>query len=1228
MVKHRSAWKRNRPAGTAAAKRRARAVEPLEPRWVLAAPTLAAIQDVTLIAGAPLNIVLDGFDADGDTLSFSAISNNNNVTTYVPVGNDSLRLHVVEKNAQGAVLQDFGAMELQLFEDLAPLMTAHIKAYVQNGDYDGLTFHRIIENFMIQGGDPDGDGSGGLGTEIDDEYHLDLRFTSSGLLAMAKSNDDTNDSQFFITAGPTRWLDFNHTIFGFLTEGEAARQAIAGVSVNGSTPTNRVEIASATIFQDIENGVLRLSAPVGATGTAQITVTASDGNGGIAQRTFNVTIAADQAANNANPFLKPIADVNMTVGQTVNRVIEAVDAEGNAINFYFEPGLGSGIADISQQTATPVGQTAAVSIAITASLPGKKILYAVSRPSTYTQFQQSVIDLQVVNVNITPEAPTAIDLLDESDLGASSTDNFTSLDNSSPGKTLKFKVSGVWQGATVKLKIGDRVIGQATVPAATGGATPAKTDITITTNGTEALAAGVNSIIAEQSVDGLTSNYSQALDVAVNTPTALAAIANQSINEQAELSFFASATDPDAPARETLTYSIAPGGPPSALIDPVTGQFRWTPTESNGPGSFPTMIQVTDSFGTIVSRSFTITVNEVNQNPVVQTPPVLTVTAGDTATYQFVATDVDEPQNTLTFQLAQGSPAGASITSAGFFQFATARELAPGPYTFDVTVSDGAGGSTTKTLTVNVQPGPLLNPIGNKQVTEGQALLFTATAVPTNPGDKLGYYLSVDDPAFQFLVGRLDPDSGGFIWEPGEAHGPASFHLTVRVRDEAGHEDSETFTVTVLESNQPPQLPDVDDRWVNEREPISFGIVATDPDLPVNTLVYSLDWAPAGAAINPLTGAFTWTPSEAQGGGVFPVRVRASDGAGGSDTAEFDITVNKTNSDPILNAIAARSVPRGGTLGFQVAATDDDVPAQTLAYALGQGAPEGASIDPATGEFSWTPTAGVPAGVYAFDVIASDGEGGAATQTLEITVYDVPVEQPPPEGDPTDLPRDLAEAAVFPGSALPTSTTPAVGGSTLNNFALANGLPAAVNTIGQGLVGAQAGELPFVGLLAPENEEPFFFRSRESVNHLGADTGVGTHWTPGLHTVKRPKTDGKAENSEPDAETTEPAAATDEQPTDGRAAMPDESSRQSAVPPAESLNDAAVLEIELDAMGLAAPAPSSADAIAIGQAEPASDFASSAPAAALSAGVWIPLLATDVGKKTRDPGRIRRRRPR
>ena len=120
-----------------------------------------------------------------------------------------------------------GNIELTLFPSKTPVTCASFLNLAKQGKYDGIVFHRVIPNFMIQGGDPTGSGRGDRGYKFEDECVPELRFDKPGLLAMANAGPGTNGSQFFITHVPTPWLDGKHTIFGAVTKGQDVVNAIA-----------------------------------------------------------------------------------------------------------------------------------------------------------------------------------------------------------------------------------------------------------------------------------------------------------------------------------------------------------------------------------------------------------------------------------------------------------------------------------------------------------------------------------------------------------------------------------------------------------------------------------------------------------------------------------------------------------------------------------------------------------------------------------------------------------------------------------------------------------------------------------------------------------------------------------------------------------------------------------------------------------------------------------------
>ena len=256
------------------ARRRLR-LEPLESREVPTV-TLSPITDTEMFSDRPLFIPVTPSNTPDGAVTVTALSGNSNLKAVTVTGGRSVLLNVTGTDVNGVAFS--GSITIRLFENEAPLATANIVTLVQDHYYDGKLFHRVIPQFVIQGGSPNGDGIGGstLVSDADDEFNLDYTFASRGIVAMANAGDDNNNAQFFIDdpspslTGRPNSLNYNYSIVGIMTSGFDIYQKIINTQTNGTTPTHPVTITSATLFTDTVNNVIELIPQAGFTGSAKI----------------------------------------------------------------------------------------------------------------------------------------------------------------------------------------------------------------------------------------------------------------------------------------------------------------------------------------------------------------------------------------------------------------------------------------------------------------------------------------------------------------------------------------------------------------------------------------------------------------------------------------------------------------------------------------------------------------------------------------------------------------------------------------------------------------------------------------------------------------------------------------------------------------------------------------------------------------------------------------------
>lgn len=255
-----------------------------------------------------------------------------------------------------------------------------------------------------------------------------------------------------------------------------------------------------------------------------------------------------------------------------------------------------------------------------------------------------------------------------------------------------------------------------------------------------------------------------------------------------------------------------------------------------------------------------------------------------------------------------GLPSWASINTATGEITGTPSESDNGVSSVTVMVDDGQGGSDSETFNltiVDVNAAPQLDSIGDQSMDEGALLSFTATASDADlPAQTLTFSLS-GEPS-----GAIITAAGDFAFTPTEDQGPGSYTLDVIVSDGIAS-DSETITVTVNEVNTAPELGAIGDKSADELSLLAFNTTATDTDLPANALTFSLSGSVPSSASITTGGAFSWTPAEAQGPGIYTFDVVVSDGSA-SDSETITVTVGEVANTDITRPNVAITSPLDG----------------------------------------------------------------------------------------------------------------------------------------------------------------------------------------------------------------------------------------------------------------------------------------------------------------------------
>jgi cyclophilin family peptidyl-prolyl cis-trans isomerase len=991
-------------------------------------PSLAPIDDVTVLHDAPLNIPLNGYDPNGGPLTYTINIADPSVVTgeLLDGANRSLKITV----------QKYGEMIVYLFEDDAPNTTGQIIAIAQANGYDGTIFHRVISGFMIQGGDPDGNGMNNENQpEFDDEFSVNLMHIAKGLLSMAKAGDDTNTSQFFITAAPTRGLDFQHSIFGIVVEGDAVRAGINRVPTDeNDRPLTNVVISDVEVFVDPENGMLRLKAASGVTsGSTQVTVTVTDQDGHSSQESFTATVALDTI--DTPPFLGPIGPVSTSAGAPVNVQLTSTDVQGDAV--YYDAVLPT---ESDPYTLTIDHNTGLVTITPKAGFMGSFDVTVGVRQATAVPNINDQFDRQTFSVTVALGAPATPDLSAASDSGSSNTDNITN------ALSWQFTVGGVMSGATVELLNGSTVV-------ASGVA--AGTTITLTIADTSTFANGAVQITARQRLNDQTSPVSAALTITKDTVPPVAFTSTPPNSAIAGAAFTYNAENPDE-GTAGFVYSLG-NAPTGASINPATGVISWTPTTAQ-IGAHAFNVQLADVAGNVRTQALNITVlsdqvqlvafhvvitdllgdeiTEIEEGEDflvkifvqdVQSTPAGVFSAYTDVTYDPALATIKPPitfgssfpnarsQNVTTPGLMDevGGTASLSGLGAGQFEVFHARFTATAQGTLAFATNPADDTSAHPVLLFNVG-----SVIPTNQVTHASSSLTVVASVGaaadsfTVSEDSLNNTLNVlaNDTLPNGVPGPLtiasvtQPNTGGtvsisndnlqLIFTPTpDFSGAATFSYTVT--NGQGFTDTATVTVNVENLNDPPTANDDAFTVAEDSGATTLDVLANDsffPD-PQETLIVSALTQPANGtvAIGPNGANVIFTPA-ANFNGTTTFTYTISDGHGGLDTATVTVTVTPVNDNPTATNDTATVAEDSAATTIDVLANDSFAPdvGETLTIiGITQGDKGGiVTITNNGANLSYQPAANFN-GTETFTYTISDGNGGTATATVTVTVTPV-----------------------------------------------------------------------------------------------------------------------------------------------------------------------------------------------------------------------------------------------
>ncbi|MGE4182659.1 MAG: putative Ig domain-containing protein, partial [Limisphaerales bacterium] len=750
---------------------------------------------------------------------------------------------------------------------------------------------------------------------------------------------------------------------------------------------------------DPASGVLTWAIPAGGTNQVAFEIRAIDAQGAYARQSWRL----DVSGLDLPPVLAPILDVQTTAGEAFTVTFAAVDPEGAPLVFWMDRLPAGATFDAASRTLrwTPGGQQAGV-------YPDLRLTVSDGVNETSRSFTAVVLP-----GNLPPVFQTAV----ERTVSEGTTLAFTLRASDPEGDPVRFGSPNLPAGAVLVPDSGQFLWtpsyaqhGQYDlVFEATDGTSTARQTVRV-------VVLNVNGPVRFVPLDALVIPEGQPLSVRVVAldPNVSGTGSGSALGGEV--------TDPETQATLTYTVSNLPAG---AAYDPVTQLLTWRPTFSQA-GTYSIQFSVAnDGDGTAVpSRDqLTVRIDVADTNGTPELDPISNqfVDVGASLTIPIRAIDPDAGPLRLS---VEGLPRNATFVDNNDGTGSIRVLPQPGDrgnYTVTILATDNGNGVPAGALTGTTSfilavraanEPPVIAPVGDKVALIDQPLVFNVRV--EDPDQDPLTFAAENLPAGAAFVGTTVYGVARFTWTPTLAD--AGTHtVTLQVAD-SGNDgaaipgtDRETVRIIVRASNEAPTLTAIGDRTANQTETIAFTLRATDPD--GDTLTYFGDSLPAGASLDAVTGQFRWTPDFTQFGS-FVVVLGATDGHR-TVTESVTFRINRLNRAPFVATPAPTLGQEGLRLAFTIAGGDlDDDPLIYYAEAL----PAGATFDPETRLFSWTPGYD-QAGVYQIVFTARDSSGalGSARSLVQVLNVNRPPEFQAPTanqilaGQPFSLPIAAAD---------------------------------------------------------------------------------------------------------------------------------------------------------------------------------------------------------------------------